>query len=191
MRCPKCGHQLMTHRLLSSLGHLIEDILHILPWHEMVEIHKQNPTAVWWLELQHLVTQAEHLLPKIWGSTSQHYGLDYEPDYKEHTPTMFKAKRYFEDRRGGVYFVQAANGHVKIGKSNDIWRRSRAIESQNAIGAWLAAFIVTDDNGEILERQLHRRFEAERIHHEWFYPTAELVQLMLESGGSIGEGYEM
>lgn len=84
-----------------------------------------------------------------------------------------------------VYFVRAgANGPIKIGFAEDVVARMRTIQAHNHEPIELLA---TTPGGARLEALMHQRFAADRIHHEWFRPSPELLahisELELEQTG--------
>lgn len=77
-----------------------------------------------------------------------------------------------------VYFVQPENdsaGPIKIGFSVDIRKRLQQLNVSNIARLRVLAEMpgtVSD------EAALHRRFDAHRLHGEWFSPVPELLELI-------------
>lgn len=74
----------------------------------------------------------------------------------------------------GVYCIQAENGLVKIGRSDNIRRRLTALSKSSPVEMWLVGYIDTTvyiDDYLFLEAQLHRKFHKDRVRGEWFDPS--------------------
>jgi hypothetical protein len=70
-----------------------------------------------------------------------------------------------------TYFIQAGeNGPIKIGSSNDPFRRLRTLQTGNdrPLVMLLAA------SGDF-ERKLHQKFAHLQLANEWFRPGADLI----------------
>jgi excisionase family DNA binding protein len=82
-------------------------------------------------------------------------------------------------RRGGsVYFVRGrATGLVKIGQTNDVDRRLRALQANSPDALELLGVI---RSSEFQEAELHGRFARFRLHNEWFRPTPILLAFIAE-----------
>lgn len=81
-------------------------------------------------------------------------------------------------RNEGVYFVQGASGGpIKIGYSTDVAKRIGDLQTGSPLPLCLLAVA---DGGLDYETYLHRAFEDERTHGEWFAPTPRLLQLIQE-----------
>jgi hypothetical protein len=67
---------------------------------------------------------------------------------------------------------------IKIGYSNSPKSRARAIECVIGVPVIVAAIenFSLQTEATSRERELHRRFQQDRIFGEWFEPTAELLQ---------------
>ena len=72
----------------------------------------------------------------------------------------------------GVYFVRSG-GRVKIGKADNIKDRLVHIRTSSPYPIQLIAI---EDGGHAVERRLHARFKAFRVHGEWF----ELAPILAE-----------
>jgi hypothetical protein len=82
---------------------------------------------------------------------------------------------YYEneaDRPFYVYFIQADDGPIKIGRAYNIKYRMSSLLS----GSWHELRLVGWVKGpRKLEAELHQRFAADRIRREWFQPSDELL----------------
>lgn len=77
---------------------------------------------------------------------------------------------------GYVYFIEAEeSGLIKIGRAANPIRRLAAMQTGSAEPLRLARTIRTDDDKH-LERELHRRFAADRVRGEWFDPSDDLLK---------------
>lgn len=74
---------------------------------------------------------------------------------------------------GWVYFIRAqTSGYIKIGFSESHpQKRLRALQTGSADTLELIAFIAGDMTKE---RELHRRFEHQRVRGEWFHDEGDL-----------------
>ncbi|NTX08288.1 GIY-YIG nuclease family protein [Myxococcus sp. CA040A] len=85
-----------------------------------------------------------------------------------------------------VYFVQAGDGGpIKIGFSRNPRVRMQELQTGNAVELKYCGEVVGDQG---LERILHERFAAIRLHGEWFTATRELVdyiRYMLAADGEM------
>ncbi len=76
-----------------------------------------------------------------------------------------------------VYFIQAGDsGPVKIGKTNDVNKRLRALQTAHA--DTLHVRHVLNDVSAVMETRLHERFAEHRIRGEWFKP--DVIQAILD-----------
>jgi predicted nucleic acid-binding Zn ribbon protein len=77
-----------------------------------------------------------------------------------------------------VYFVRGeSTGHIKIGYSTGC--SSRLAQLQASAPERLV-MVCTIHGDRRLEKQLHERFAKDRIHGEWFAPSAELLDFIDE-----------
>jgi len=85
----------------------------------------------------------------------------------------------------GVYFIAEIpfNGKVKIGRSKNIFRRRRQLQSCNPNLLGVLCHIPTN-NMVALEGQLHRKFSNYRIRGEWF--DLSMCQILSEYRGHMG-----
>jgi len=73
-----------------------------------------------------------------------------------------------------TYFIQCNGdgGPIKIGRSGDVQRRRRDLQSQYPFTLRILGFIRGD-----YEKQFHKRFAAHRIRGEWFHAAPEILRL--------------
>lgn len=77
-----------------------------------------------------------------------------------------------------VYFAKAGDsGAVKIGTTNDIDSRFKALQCGNAAELQLLATVPGDSS---LEHTIHKQLSAHRLRGEWFRDGADLRQLIHE-----------
>ncbi|MGD9850157.1 MAG: GIY-YIG nuclease family protein [Nitrospirales bacterium] len=82
--------------------------------------------------------------------------------------------------RAGVYFIQpSAGGLIKIGYTDDIYKRFRQIQYQCPVPLKVLGVIPGDT---ILEISFHMDFIEERHHGEWFLPQGRVKEFLLELG---------
>jgi hypothetical protein len=75
-----------------------------------------------------------------------------------------------------VYFFQSAEGGaVKIGSTRNVQRRLREVQTGHQAELRILGVC---RGGTRFERELHDRFDAYRLHGEWFAPTRELLRLI-------------
>lgn len=77
-----------------------------------------------------------------------------------------------------VYFIQCGGprGPIKIGLSRDVAQRLRDLQACNPYT--LRAICIIGWGGEPLEQALHRRFDAFRLHGEWFACSDEILDFV-------------
>ena len=71
-----------------------------------------------------------------------------------------------------IYFVQAGDGHIKIGFAKDVPSRLAELQTAHVVPLTLLAHVVGD---RLQEAALHRRFAAGRVRGEWFRSSPELL----------------
>jgi hypothetical protein len=92
----------------------------------------------------------------------------------------FKRDRLIQDMAGEgqkVYFVCDALGRIKIGFSNNVQKRVKALQTANSMPLTLVG---TMPGTFATEKALHARFANARIQGEWFQPTDELISFIRE-----------
>ena len=75
-----------------------------------------------------------------------------------------------------VYFIQAATGHIKIGFSEQLQARLRALQLASPVALRLLATLGA--KGPESEAKIHARFSGLRSHGEWFFPAQQLVEFI-------------
>ena len=85
---------------------------------------------------------------------------------------------------GVVYFIQSVKGkgYIKIGFSNNPKRRLREIQRYSPIELRIIAMI---KGGREKEAELHRRFSKYRRYGEWFEPSQEILQFIINSTENV------
>lgn len=84
-----------------------------------------------------------------------------------------------EVRVAHVYMAQAGEGGpVKIGVAANVPSRIAQLQTGNA--ARLNLLAVHADGGKALERELHERHAADRLHGEWFRPSPAVLATVAE-----------
>lgn len=81
-----------------------------------------------------------------------------------------------------IYFICSENYHVKIGRSDDVDKRFRNLNSSNGGSLWLK---FTIDAENYVEQKLHQYFSKYRIYDvineqskEWFFVAGELEEFL-------------
>lgn len=73
-----------------------------------------------------------------------------------------------------VYFIQAGqDGPIKIGVSDSVFDRLKALQTGNPEPLRLIAAVIGDTQDELA---LHRRFRRQRLIGEWFRPSKKLLE---------------
>ena len=73
-----------------------------------------------------------------------------------------------------VYFIQASGGLIKIGCTRDLRKRWANLRTLIPVDLTLLGSI---PGYRDIEHALHVRFEASRVHGEWFKPSPEILSL--------------
>jgi hypothetical protein len=72
-----------------------------------------------------------------------------------------------------IYFIQPKmGGLIKIGKTHNLRKRFETIQFMCPIPLKVITYLLAPQE---VESDLHRRFEIDRRHGEWFHPSAELL----------------
>ena len=97
-------------------------------------------------------------------------------------PTLVKAARIRQASNRQVktparfvYFIQSADGPIKIGSASDVNARLGSLQTGSPEKLTLLGAI---EGGEARERELHQQFAATRLRGEWFAPSAALLRLI-------------
>lgn len=85
-----------------------------------------------------------------------------------------KPKRWLGTVRGGpvCYFIGGAEGPIKIGYSRDVNARLAKFQLGSPVALDILAIT---PGGEAQEAIYHARFEAHRLHGEWFNRAPEII----------------
>ena len=76
-----------------------------------------------------------------------------------------------------VYFIEGeGSGLVKIGKTGNVKRRLRALQTSSPVSLNLLMTIEYDDD---LESRIHNKLSAHRAHGEWFRISDEVREFMI------------
>ena len=94
------------------------------------------------------------------------------PDFTMETPVS-------SSLQGWIYFIEAANGYVKIGRSDDPSKRFIDITNMSPVPLWLRHTIFSD-NYVLAEARAHRLFSEYRKHGEWFELPANIWDRCLD-----------
>lgn len=114
------------------------------------------------------------------ASRSLHFRVAWEPIYGRRAGTRDVPRR---PSICGVYFIKAAE-RVKIGVAVCIQRRLTMLQIGSADKLECIGYIPAKPGHEAIsiERELHGRMEAHRIHGEWFNLNDDLRCLVAERG---------
>ena len=69
--------------------------------------------------------------------------------------------------QGQVYFVRNNEGHCKIGMTTDLRSRMSQLQVSSSTSLELV-FVIHSDKPELLEQEMHKRFQHKWIRGEWF-----------------------
>jgi hypothetical protein len=84
-----------------------------------------------------------------------------------------------------VYFIRAVTvGLIKIGKADCVHTRFRTLRANSPDTLQLLGCIASE-NGNGLERELHKRFAEHQSHGEWFRPAPALLEFIAENAGPV------
>lgn len=93
---------------------------------------------------------------------------------------VFEAWDNVEIARTGVYFIQPAGGGlIKVGYTDDIYKRFRQLQYQSPIPLKVLGVI---PGNKMLEIGLHLSFIKERHHGEWFLPQGKVKDFLSDHG---------
>ncbi len=87
------------------------------------------------------------------------------------------AKKNEKPSQPKVYFAQASAGKVKIGFTESTLK-TRAAALQNGNHDKIEMVGVIHGAGKVTERDLHKRFEKDRLNGEWFNPSPALLEII-------------
>lgn len=79
-----------------------------------------------------------------------------------------------------IYFIRDGEGHIKIGMTEDIKKRMRALAYSTGKELTLYAKIDTPSRFKAaqLEKELHEQFKESNYQGEWFYEKPVIEYLM-------------
>jgi len=84
--------------------------------------------------------------------------------------------RRSKDKITEIYFVQAEEGGpIKIGLAADPIKRLKSLQSSSPQRLMLLGVLT---GTKTVERNLHQRFSAFRLHGEWFTPASDLLKFI-------------
>lgn len=82
-----------------------------------------------------------------------------------------------------LYLIrEGESGPIKIGRSNDPWRRLDTLQSGNPRQLFLICAFKVGKTAHIVERNAHREFLSHRMIGEWYAPDERLVNFAAEHG---------
>lgn len=90
-----------------------------------------------------------------------------EADEEKKLPEFSMENPASRSLQGWIYFIEAQNGYVKIGRSDDPSSRFLSIVNMSPVPIWLR-HTVFSDNFVVAENTAHEMFIKYRRHGEWF-----------------------
>ena len=96
----------------------------------------------------------------------------------ESLPEFTMETQFSNSFQGWVYFIEAQNGYIKIGRSDDPSKRFIDISNMSPVPLWLRHTIFSD-NYVMAEARAHRMFDKYRRHGEWFELPKEILERCL------------
>jgi hypothetical protein len=79
------------------------------------------------------------------------------------------------NERQHIYYVQAKTlGLIKIGRADDATKRLTGLACSSPDALIVLAYEICWNSGQ-KEKAAHERFETDRVHGEWFRPSAALM----------------
>lgn len=118
-----------------------------------------------------------HVYSKMWPlATPRQEMRDWLDEEREaHGPTVvdrYTDRRIYQPVRvWWIYFIQR-DGHVKIGRTTNVEKRLRALQTANSSPLRLLATVLESTVGE---RTIHQRFLHLRLSGEWFQLEPDLL----------------
>lgn len=85
--------------------------------------------------------------------------------------------------RSFVYFIQADDGRVKIGKARRPSQRLKELQTGSSRNLRLVGLLLGDRQAE---RVLHERYKVWCVGGEWFSPHPEVLEAVRQSRWEIG-----
>jgi hypothetical protein len=108
-------------------------------------------------------------------------------------PALDMNRRWREalnNQRLGIYFIQSAEGYIKIGKSNDIVKRLGSYRTHHPMTRLVGMIGCASKYLDYNENLLHRLWEPFIVSLEWFAPVRPLIEY-IQSFDDIGCGHPM
>ena len=86
-----------------------------------------------------------------------------------------------------LYLITTSNNETKIGISNDVERRFKALQSANPQKLILSTTIAyeTEEQSRNVERALHKHFADKNIHYEWFDVSVDEILSIIDLASTI------
>jgi hypothetical protein len=82
-----------------------------------------------------------------------------------------------------LYLIrEGESGPIKIGRSNDPWKRMDTLQSGNPRQLFMICAFRVGTTAHIVERNTHREFIAHRMLGEWYAPVDQLVDFAAARG---------
>lgn len=82
-----------------------------------------------------------------------------------------------------VYFLLAPDADmVKIGETKKINDRLVTLKAKSPVGIHLLTYL---EGTRELEQELHKRFDADRSHYEWFHFSDAIKEYLYEGAGEL------
>jgi hypothetical protein len=123
--------------------------------------------------------------------------FEADPINKVATDFMLPAmpiNQYFHEvlngSRLGVYFIQSAEGYIKIGKSNDVIRRLGSYRTHHPMTRLVGMIACAQQHLDFNENLLHKLWEPFIVSLEWFAPVRPLVEY-IRCFGNDGLGHPL
>lgn len=90
----------------------------------------------------------------------------------------------------GIYFIQSAEGYIKIGKSNDMFRRLGNYRTHHPMMRLVGVITPAPAYIDYNENLLHRLWEPFIVSLEWFAPVRPLVEY-IRLFDDFGDGHPL
>lgn len=72
-----------------------------------------------------------------------------------------------------LYFIEAENGYIKIGRSNDVGKRFSSLKTSSPLHLTIKKVV---NNKGCIEGDLHEKFSHLWVRGEWFKPGGDLLE---------------
>lgn len=120
------------------------------------------------------LAEATYFILHHGGPIEGEWRMSDDPTLRPWEPQVSRRKT---SPTGSVYFIQADNGYIKIGYTQDVAAR---IETLRGLSPTPLHLIGTITGTLSTERKLHSRFSHCRDHGEWFRPDTDLIAFISE-----------